>query len=209
MAEDHHSARQAYVAMLNKVESFKVIGEACNGFELLKLVAKREPDVAIVDVEMPVMDGFKTISTLKERFPKVKPIVLTMHHETYYVAQLVLCGARAYLPKSCLIEDLVLTIKKVYQEGFYFNESISRMIVAGSAKDHKFQQSFRNLNLTETEIDVLLLLCNEKTTSEIAEKLGMNCETVDSHQRSIYRKTKSNTLVGLIKFALRNGVIGF
>jgi DNA-binding NarL/FixJ family response regulator len=208
MAEDHHSARQAYVAILGDEDNFNVIGEAANGFELLKLVEKREPDIAIVDVEMPVMDGFKTITALKERFPNVKPIVLTMHDESYFVAQLILCGARAYLPKSCRIEDLVLTINKVHTEGFYFNETLSRIIVATSFKDRKFQQSLRHINLTEREVEVLKLVCNERSTKQIADELKISTETVDTHRRNIYRRTNANSLVGLIKFAIKNGITG-
>ena len=206
MAEDHHSAREAYVAVLSDEENFNVIGQAANGFELIKLIEIKEPDVVLVDVEMPVMDGFRTITILKERFPKVKPIVLTMHEESYYVAQLILCGARAYLPKSCSINDLVLTINKVYTDNFYFNEALSRLIVSTSFKEQKFQQQLRHINLSEREIEVLRLVCDEKSAKDIALKLSITIDTVNTHRRNIYAKTNSSTLIGLIKFALKNGI---
>jgi two-component system, NarL family, response regulator DegU len=206
MAEDHHSAREAYVAVLSDEENFNVIGQAANGFELIKLIEVKEPDVVLVDVEMPVMDGFKTITTLKERFPKVKPIVLTMHEESYYVAQLILCGARAYLPKSCHIEDLVLAINKVHTEGFYFSDALSRIIVSTSFKDLKFQKQLRHIDLSEREIEVLRMVCDEKSTKHIALKLGITSDTVNTHRRNIYAKTNSSSLIGLIKFALKNGI---
>jgi DNA-binding NarL/FixJ family response regulator len=159
-----------------------------------------------LNVEMPVMDGFKTILALKERFPNVKPIVLTMRNETHYVAQLILCGARAYLPKSCHITDLVTAINRVYSEGFYFDEALSHIFVASSFKDRKFQQHLRHVNLSEREIDVLRLVCDEKNNKYIAAQLGISQNTVETHRRNIYRKTHSDTLVGLIKFALKNGI---
>jgi DNA-binding NarL/FixJ family response regulator len=206
MAEDHHSAREAYVAVLSDEENFNVIGQAANGFELIKLIEQKEPDIVLVDVEMPVMDGFKTITALKERFPNVKPIVLTMHEESYYVAQLILCGARSYLPKSCHIEDLVLAINKVYTEGFYFSDALSRIIVSSSFKDIKFQQQLRHIDLSVREIEVLRMVCDEKPTKHIALKLGITTDTVNTHRRNIYAKTNSSSLIGLIKFALKNGI---
>jgi DNA-binding NarL/FixJ family response regulator len=206
MAEDHHSAREAYLSILQDEANFEITGAAANGLELIKLVEKNEPDVVIVDVEMPVMDGFKTIIELKRRFPKVKPVVLTMHEETYYVAQLILCGARAYLPKSCHIEDLVLAINKVQADGFYFNEVLARVVVASSFKDRNFQKNMRHIDLSEIEIKVLKYVCDEKSNSEIAKLMQLSISTIQQHRRNIYQKTHSATLVGLIKFAIKNGI---
>ncbi|MCC6372227.1 MAG: response regulator transcription factor [Bacteroidia bacterium] len=207
MAEDHHSARQAYLSVLSEESNFQIIGEAPNGFELLKLIEKRVPDIVLVDIEMPVMDGFRTITILKEKYPDIKPIVLSMHNESYYISQLILCGARAYLSKSCSMEELIEAVNKVYTDGFYFSESLSRVIVSSSFKDRKFQENLRHIALSEREIEVLRLVCAEKSNRQIAEQLGIVTETVDYHRRNIYRKTKSSSLIGLIKYAIKNGIM--
>jgi len=207
MAEDHQSAREAYLALLATEDNFMVLGGAPNGYELLKLLEKREPDIALVDVEMPVMDGFKTIQELKIRFPNVKPIVLTMHDERHYIAQLILCGARAYLPKSCSMQELVEAINKVFTDGFYFSESLARAVVVGSFADQQFQKQLRHIDLSGQEVAVLRLLCEEKTVRQISQKLHLAADAVERCRRHIYRKTQARGLAGLIKYAIRNGIV--
>ncbi len=206
MAEDHTSARQAYVSMLNDEENFLVTGHAENGLELLKLIEKDVPDIVITDLDMPVMNGIQLITELKVKFPKIKSIVLSMHDEDVYISELIMKGACAYLPKSCGLEDIITTINKVYTEGFYFNQTISRILLSASMQDKKLKQSLDEFDLSEREIIVLKLLCEEKSNQQIADELCVSTKTVDYHRQSIYRKTNSDTIVGLVKYAIRKGI---
>lgn len=207
MAEDHKSAREAYLAVLAEEPNFAITGDASNGYELLKLIEKKEPDIVLVDIEMPVMDGYTLIRELKLKYPHVKPIVLTMHDETYYVAQLVLCGARAYLPKSCSMREVIETINRVFENGFHFSESLSKAIVATSFHNKRFRHNLRHIDMNESEIDVLKLVCYERSDRQICAEMRMSPENLNQIKKSIYRKSKAGNLVGLIKFAIVNGVM--
>ncbi len=204
MAEDHTSARQAYVAMLREEPNFAVTGDAENGYELLKLVERKEPHIVLTDLEMPVMNGNKLIEILKVQFPRVKPIVLSMYDEAEYISQLILKGACAYLPKKCSFDELVFTINKVHAEGYYFNKTVSRIIVSSSAATDSLMKV---LDLSPREIDVLRLICNEKENTEIARRLGISIHTVIHYRKNIFLKTNSTSVIGLYKYALKNGII--
>jgi DNA-binding NarL/FixJ family response regulator len=206
MAEDHKSARQAYVSLLKDEENIEVLGDASNGLDLLKLMEKKEPDIVITDLEMPVMNGYQLLEIIKERFKNVKVIVLSMHDEDYYISDLIIKGASAYLPKRCELEDIIFTINKVYVDGYYFNTPVSKIVVSSSLNDQKFKPFYEELGLSTRELEVLKLICEEKTNKEIAMKLDISLSTVDYHRQSIYRKTQSTSLVGLVKYAVKNGL---
>jgi DNA-binding NarL/FixJ family response regulator len=129
-----------------------------------------------------------------------------MHDEDYYVSDLILKGASAYLPKRCELDDIVYTINKVYNDGYYFTKPISKMVVNNSIGDQKFKPFYEELGLTVRELEVLKLICQEKSKKDIARVLEISVPTVDYHRQSIYRKTQSNTLVGLVKYAVKNGL---
>lgn len=209
MAEDHKSARQAYVAMLSDEENFSVIGDAPNGLELLNLMEKKLPDVVLTDLEMPVMNGYQLLENIREKYKDTKVIVLSMHDDDYYISDLILRGASAYLPKHCGIEDIVFTINKVCTDGFYFTKPVSKMVVNSSLNDKKFKPFYEELGLTLRELEVLKLICEEKSNKEIARILDIAAGTVDFHRQSIYRKTQLNSVVGLVKYAVKNGLTEF
>lgn len=206
MAEDHNSARQAYVSMLEEEENFVVTGHAENGLELLKLIERNVPEIVITDLDMPVMNGSQLIEILKERYPEVKPIVLSMHDEDVYISQLILRGARAYLPKSCSLVEIIQTVNKVHEDGFCFGKRVSKLVVNGTIADNRLKHSLNDFSLTEREVDVLKLLCEEKSNIQIAEKLNITTKTVDFHRQSIYKKTQTSSIVGLVKYAIRKGL---
>lgn len=206
MAEDHKSAREAYVAMLEDEDSFEFLGDAGNGLDLLKLMERNVPDIVISDLEMPVMNGYQLLEIIKERYKTVKVIILSMHDEDFYISDLILKGASAYLPKHCSLDDIIFTVKKVHKDGYYFSQPVSKMVVNTSLIDQNFKPFYEEIGLTAREIEVLKLICQEKTNKEIALKLDISLATVDYHRQSIYRKTQLNSLVGLVKYAIKNGL---
>ncbi len=210
LAEDHNSARQAYAAIINGEPNMKITGQAGNGLELLKLVEADAPDIVVTDIEMPVMNGLELIDKLKRRFPNVKPIILSMHNEDYYISQLILNGACAYLPKSCDIDDILLAINRVYTEGYFFTASVSKIIVSTTMKEsgQEIAPLLKQLSLSAREIDVLKLVCDEKSNKQIADHLNLSQATIDFHRQSIYKKTQASSVVGLVKYAIKNGITG-
>jgi DNA-binding NarL/FixJ family response regulator len=206
LADDHHSARQAYARIIADEENFKVTGQASNGKELIGLIENAAPDIVLLDLDMPVMNGVETLKVLNAKYPNVKAIILSMHNEQYYISELLIAGACAYLPKNCDIQDLITTINKVYNDGFYFNKALSKLIVSTSMKNKSFDSIIAQLSLTQREIDILKHVCNERTNKQIAELLDISVDTVDFHRKSIYRKTNSKSIVSLVKYAIRNGI---
>lgn len=206
MAENHKSARQAYISMLEDEENLLVIGDAGNGLDLLKLMEKQVPDIVITDLEMPIMNGYQLLEIIKEKYKDVKVIVLSMHDEDYYVSDLILRGASAYLPKRCELDDIIFTVNTVYKDGYYFTSPVSKIVVSSSLGDQKFKPFYEELGLSGRELEVLKLICEEKTNKEIAEVLEISLATVDYHRQNIYKKTQSTSLVGLVKYAVKNGL---
>lgn len=207
LADDHNLGRQTFSAYLeNNSKEIKVIGEAENGLKLLELLEIKIPDIVILDLEMPVLDGYKTLNVLVEKYPAIKTIILSTHYNEFFISELMLMGACAYLPKNCFAEEVFETITKVYTEGFCFNNMVSRQVLNTLVGERKLQYLVSERILSEREIEVLQEICNEKQGKEIAEALNISENTVAFHKRNIYVKTNSSTLVGLVKYAIRTGI---
>lgn len=207
LADDHNLGRQTFGAYIqNNSKGIKIIGEAENGLELLKLLETKLPDIVILDLEMPVLDGVKTLKVIVEKFPTVKAIILSTHYNEFFISELMLAGACAYLPKNCFAEEVIDTINKVHTEGFCFNNMVSRQVITTLIDERKIQYLVSEKILSEREIAVLQEICNEKQGKEIAEALNISENTVAFHKRNIYVKTNCETLVGLVKYAIRSGI---
>lgn len=207
LADDHHLFRQTISRnLIENCEAVEIIGEAPDGMKLLELMEVDIPDVVLLDLEMPVLDGHKTLAVIKERYPGVKTIILSTYYNEFYIAQMFLQGAAGYLSKSCYFEDLVLTIEKVYENGFYFNESISKEIIHTLYEENRLQFLISEKILTDREIQVVRLICNGKMYKETADELNISLDTVKFHVKSIYKKTQINSIVDLVKYAIKVGI---
>jgi len=207
IADDHNIVRQGFVSLLNLYPNIKITGEAKDGLELLTLVRKNPPDIVITDLKMPVMDGYEVLSHLSKEMPSVKPIVLSMYYNDHLTSKLILEGACGCLPKNCDIEILVETIESVYKEGYHFDKNVSKKILTEACKKNDCNSIFNDLKLSEREVSVLELVCAEKNNKQIAEMLGISASTVEFHRKNIYTKTGTGTIVGLVKYAIRNGIL--
>lgn len=208
VAEDHNYSRHAFCAYLAEeyCDTLSIIGQTANGKELIELVTKSEPDIVLLDVEMPIMNGRETLKYLSEHYPDVKVIILSMHDSEEFISELFGLGARAYLSKGCNIEDIVLTITKVNAEGYYFTEKTSSIMMSGLVRNKKMESCTEEEKLTKREVEVLQHLCDEKEAQQIAEALHISENTVDFHRKNIYRKTKSKSIVSLFKYAVKAGI---
>lgn len=208
IADDHNLGRESFSSYLeNNCEGVKITGQAANGLELLALMKKNAPDIVILDLEMPVMNGHQTLLEITKRYPKVKTIIFSTHYNEYFISELMIAGACGYLSKNCFAEEMFETIDKVYTEGFYFNNSVSRQVVTTLIEEHKLQYLISEKILSDREIDVLKEICNEKQGKEIADALKISENTVQFHKKNIYNKTNCETLVGLVKYAIRTGIV--
>ncbi len=206
MVDDHKMVVQSYIELLKDVKNFNIIGCAFNGQEALKSINNTTPDVVILDCEMPVMNGFKTLQAIREKHPFIKVIILTMHFEPGYSSQYLINGAHSFLSKHCDSEELIKAIHKVIDEGYYFSSTISRNFITNTLDHVNFKETYRKLRLTDREIEILKLICEGKQNTFIAEKLNISINTIKSFRKLIYQKTNTDSIIELIKYAIRNGI---
>lgn len=204
LAEDQQLIRKALVSLLEDEPHIAVTGEAGNGRELLDLLHVRQPDVVLLDIEMPVMNGRETLEAIRQRFPQVKVVMLSLHADIALMSDFMSRGANAYIPKGSDVDTLVEAIEAVKYEGEYFGNGISKALQKALQKD---KPVFTELNLTERELAVLKELCNGLASEEIAKSLGIPDHAVDFHTDSIYAKTNSRNITDLVKYAIRHGII--
>lgn len=206
IVDDHTLVRKGFIELLKNFQNIEVTGEAENGLQLLELIRTDMPDIVITDLNMPVIDGFTLLEHLVKEAPTIKVIVLSMHHSEQLTAKLILTGAASCLHKSCDPEELFQTIRHVADYGYHFTPNVSKTIIQTTLNYSSANSVLAELGLTDREIEVLSLVCAEKTTEQIADLLGVKQVTINFHKKSIFKKTKLTSNVGLVKFAIRNGL---
>lgn len=208
IADDHTLFRKA---MANMLMSFSHVGEvkdAENGKELLTLMKYGAPDVAVVDLQMPVMDGVETSENILKRFPGVKIVVLTMHDSERYILHMIELGVHAFLLKNTEPEELEKAIYHVAEKDFYHNDLVAGVLRKSVLEKKATQRpQFRQANLSERETEILLLTCQDLTIREIGQRLSLSENTVRNHRVHIMEKVGVNSTVGLVRFAYDSGLL--
>lgn len=207
LVDDHKLFRSGMRALLSAFDNLEVVMEAGNGQEFLDQLKDHRPDVVLMDLEMPVLDGMETIKILKEKYPDVKAIIVSMHDEEKFIVHLMELGARGYLLKNSNPEDIENAVRSVAETGYYFSEMVSRLMLHGLVKKENLKPSFNNKEaLTSREIEVVKLICKEHTTPEMAEILFISPRTVDGHRNNIMDKTGARNIAGIVVYAMKNGL---
>ncbi len=210
IAEDQRLFRECLVSLLNGFDGVNVNLEAANGKELLEklYVTAPVPQVVLLDLTMPEMNGLDTTRQLKKLFPEMKIIILSVHSEERHIVHMVGEGVNGYLVKNSELSEVVQAVQAVHEKGFYFNESVLRAIHTGMGNKH--EKSYNpNSPLTAREKEILELICQECTTPEIAEKLFLSVRTVDGHRNNLLEKTGARNTAGLVIYALRHDLFKF
>jgi two-component system response regulator DegU len=208
VVDDQHLFRKGLISLIKEFDELDIVIEASNGNELIeKLKTTKKPAVILLDLEMPGMDGIETTGYLQRKYPEIKILILTMHNEEEIILHLIEKGAHGFLLKDHPIETLVDAIYAVIDNGYYFNDHVSKVMVKGLMRTQKIKPSFNEVRLTEREIDVIRLICKEYTNKEIAEKLFISVRTVDGHREKILQKTKAKNTVGIVMFAVKNNML--
>lgn len=205
IAEDHELFREGLTSLLREEEGLELVFEASNGEELLESLKKNKVDVVLLDLNMPVLNGKQTLNVLKSRYPKVRPIILTMFDSESYIAESIRLGARGFLAKHCSIERVVDTIYAVHEQGYYFNDEVSKSQLFKLVHDVGIEPTFKNETLSTRECTILELICNEKTNNDIAELLCISVRTVEVHRQNLLRKTNAKNVAGLVIYAIKEG----
>jgi two-component system, NarL family, response regulator DegU len=208
VADDHALYRNAIVSFLTKeFTQVSLAKGASNGRELLKMVAEDIPDVVILDLEMPVMDGTKACEQLVHNFPEVKIIIVSMHDsklEIYYLLQM---GAHAFLSKNAELEELRQAIHALSLKGIYRNKIMQDALIYGIANGQNYVPIKRKLDFSKRELDIVQLLCREFTNQDISKELSLSVNTIRNHRVRIMRKAGVKSVSGLVMYAVQNGLI--
>jgi two-component system, NarL family, response regulator DegU len=208
IADDHTLFRKAMVNLLRSFERITDVKDAENGKELLTLIKYEIPDVVIVDLQMPVMDGTETSSIILQKYPDVKIIILTMHDSNKFILHMMDLGVHAFLLKNTEPDELEKAIYAVADKDFYHNELVAAVLRKSVTEKRMTQRpTFQLPELTEREKEVLLLICQELTMKEIGQRLFLSENTVRNHRVNIMEKVGVNNIVGLVKYAYDTGVV--
>jgi DNA-binding NarL/FixJ family response regulator len=202
LAEDHNIVRKGMQRLLNSFEQVDVVKDAANGKELLQLIEQENPDAVILDVEMPVMGGIEAAKIIADRYPEVKMLVLTMHNEAVFINRLMDIGIHGFLSKSAEPEEVEKALRSIMEKDFYNNDITSKAIF--NADSHKTKEE-KYGKLSNREMEILLLICQELTPKEISERLQISEKTFFNHRANILDKTRARSNVGLVRYAVVNG----
>jgi DNA-binding NarL/FixJ family response regulator len=206
IVDDHLIFQQGLKAMINAENIATVVGEASNGQEFIELLSGCKPDLVLMDIDMPQMNGMEATQKAIELIPDIKIIALTMFGDEEYYYKMIDLGVKGFILKSTGIAEIERAIKDVMQGESYFSNELLRKIIMNFSRSNE-QKKNDNKNLTEREIEVLQQICVGSTTDEIAQKLNISPKTVKSHRSNLLEKTACKNTATLILFALRNKII--
>lgn len=203
IADDHTLVRAGLVTLMARMPDVEVAAEASNGREAVKLARDTEPDIALLDIAMPELNGLEAAERIRRDSPKTKVIVLSMHANEEYVAQALKAGASGYLLKDAATTELEMALKAVAQGQFYLSPSISRQVV-----DSYLHGGPTGLDLlSPRQREILQLIAEGKSTREIAESLHLSVKTIETHRAQLMDRLDIHDTAGLVRYALRKGLI--
>jgi DNA-binding NarL/FixJ family response regulator len=208
VADDHAIVRDGICALLALTGDIEAVGVATNGKEALELVAKISPDIVLMDIVMPIMDGLEATRRIRKQFPQIKVIVLTQYEDREYVLPVIEAGASGFISKIAASSELTSAIRSVYRGDSFLSPSIARLLVDDYrqlAREGRNKDTFEEL--TGREREILKLLVEGRSTPEIARMLVISPKTVDRHKTNLMSKLDIHSRLDLFKYALRKGII--
>lgn len=206
IAEDHRLVRQGIVAALKENDQLTVAFDVDNGQLLLDRLQKQRVDIVLLDVDMPVLNGIRTLELLTQHHPDIRVIMLSMHDDHSQISTFFHKGANGYIPKHSDIDKLIDTIYAVHEKGMCIDDEFSSAVLQKILQKNRQSRQLPT-QLSAREREIVRLICMEKTTKEIAESLFIDKRTVDGHRARILKKTGVQNTVGLVIYALKNGII--
>ena len=207
IADDHALFRTGVKTSLSAKSDIQMVAEAENGMQLLNLLKHVKPDVILLDIQMPIMDGLTTLPEIKKLYPDVRVIMLSMHNDHSVISRMMEIGANSYLTKDSDAEVIYQAIKSCYESEFYFNDLTNKALLNGLRMKKVEVQPEQEIQLNDKEITVLKLMCEEKSTREIASMVDLSPRTVEAIRDKLKTKTGSKSLAGLIMYAVKAGIV--
>lgn len=202
LADDHRLVRQG-VRMLLEREHIDILGEAADGLEAIRLAQDHQPDVVILDLAMPTLNGIAAVGEIKKVSPRTKVILLTMHTEEHYILEALRAGVKGCVWKTQAAEQLLQAIRDVCSGGVYLSPSVSGAVVQAYLAKTELPVD----PLTGRERQVLQLVAEGKTTKEVAVILGVTVKTAETHRTKLMEKLDIHSTAGLVRYAVRRGVV--
>ncbi|WP_143310082.1 response regulator transcription factor [Chitinophaga vietnamensis] len=206
IVDDHTLFRQGLISLLSEFKEIEIVFEACNGADMMKKISgSTTPEVVLMDVSMPVMDGFAATSWLRQHYPQVRVLALSMFEEDKEIIKMLKNGAGGYLLKESKTGDVVNAIKTIHEHGYFLNELVSAKLlrnIQGSTAENPLAQQ-----LSSNEIRFLQLCCSELTYKEIADQMNLSPHTIDNYRQELFQRLNIKSRTGLVLFAIKNELI--
>ena len=207
LADDHKIVRDGIKLMLESQVGIDVAAEADNGKQVLEILKTTPIDIAVMDINMPEMDGIAATKEVKSSYPNVKVLALTMSNDDLHIRQMIQAGASGYIMKSAGRSDLKDAIFTIMEGKHYFSDEATHSIMMDLVKGKGKPSSPDLVHITDRELEILELIIKEYTNQEIAEKLFISSRTVDAHRRNLLQKTGARNTAGLVKYAFKHNII--
>jgi two-component system response regulator NreC len=206
LADDHSIIRQGLFALLEKQPDIEVVGAVEDGRKAIELVRELKPDIVIMDITMPNLNGIDATHKIIEQAPQVKVVALSMHSSRRFVSEMLKAGAKGYILKECLFDELIEAIRTVIKGDIYLSHKITGVVVNDYVKRISSKSPPEAPALTEREREVLQLLAEGKSTKQIALPLHVSDKTIESNRRNIMDKLNIHSIAELTKYAVREGI---
>lgn len=209
VADDHVLLRKGLVNLIRSLDNYEVIFEADNGKDFIKkLNLGIHPHIALMDINMPEMDGYDTTSWIKKNHPEIKVLSLSMYDDEQSIIRMLKCGAKGYILKDIEPSEFKIALDALVKKGFYYSEMISgKLIHAINSFDEPEQKVKGSSLLNKREMEFLKLACTEMTYKEIADKMYLSARTIDGYRNDLFEKLNVKTRVGLVMYAIKKGIV--
>ena len=208
ICDDHALFRSGVKTTLSMRKDVQMIAEAENGMQLLNLLKHIQPDVVLLDITMPIMDGLSTLPEIKKLYPQVKVIMLSMHNDHSMISKMMEIGANSYLTKDSDAEAIYQAIKTCYDQEFFFNELTNKALLNGLRTKRVSDSSMQmDVELKKKKKNILKLMCDEKSTKEIADIVDLSPRTVEAIRDKLKSKTGTKSMAGLVMYAVKAGIV--
>lgn len=208
IADDHTLFRTGVKTSLSQRKDIQMVAEAENGMQLMNLLRHIQPDVVLLDIQMPIMNGLTALPEIKKLYPNVKVIMLSFLNDHSVISKMMELGANSYITKESGADMIYDAIKAVYQNDFYFNDLTNKALLSGLRTKRTAESSMpQDVHLNEKEITILKLMCEEKSTKEIADMVDLSPRTVEAIRDKLKTKTGTKSMAGLVLYAVKAGIV--
>lgn len=207
IADDHALFRTGVKTSLSGHKDIQMVAEAENGMQLLNLLKHLKPDVILLDIHMPIMDGYTALPEIKKLYPDMKVIMLSMNNDPSIITRMMEIGANSYLTKESDSETIYHAIRTCFEQEFFFNDLTNKALLNGLRMKKPAEASTPEVNLNDKEVTILKLMCEEKSTKEIADIVDLSPRTVEAIRDKLKTKTGVKSMAGLVMYAVKAGIV--